>query len=115
MAYRRIGIAETEQLGPSLWLLRLVGEHDLSTVALVRAAFETIEASGTTVVVDFTDASFIDSSVMNALIKRARDGETLLLVAPGAGYVRRTLDLVGVTAVLKTFESQDEALQAVPL
>lgn len=114
MADRSIGTAETQQLGPSLWVLKLLGEHDLSTAALVDAAFEPIEATGTTVLVDFSETSFIDSTVVGALLKRARRGETLLLVVPTTGGVRRTLDLVGVTGVLRSFETRDEALEAVP-
>ncbi|MDX6546468.1 MAG: hypothetical protein QOG33_18, partial [Gaiellales bacterium] len=30
MADRPFGTAQTEQLGASLWLLKLVGEHDLA-------------------------------------------------------------------------------------
>lgn len=102
----------TTQLEASLWVLRLVGEHDLSTAPLVEAAFERIEASGTTVVVDLTDTSFIDSAVIGALIRPARRGKTLLLVAP-RGIARKTLDLVGIPELLRTFETRDEALQAV--
>ena len=60
MADDRLGTVQTTQLEASLWVLRLVGEHDLSTAPLVEAAFEPIEASGTTVVVDLTETSFID-------------------------------------------------------
>lgn len=114
MAQRSVGTAETVRLGPSTWVLKLVGEHDLSTAPLVDAAFEPIDASGTTVVVDFTEASFIDSTVLGALIKRARRGETLFLVAPKTGTARKILDLVGITGVLKTFDTRAEALQAAP-
>lgn len=113
MTGHAVGTAETEQLGPSTWVLKLVGEHDLSTAPAVDAAFEQIEASGTTVVVDFTETSFIDSTVLGALITRARRGETLLLVAPKTGTARRTLDLVGLTGTLTTFDTRAEALQAV--
>jgi anti-anti-sigma factor len=108
-----LGIAKTEQLGPSLWVLELAGEHDLSTAPLVEAAFSRIGVTGTTVV-EFTQTSFIDSSVVHALVSRSRGGETLLLVVPRGGAVRRTLDLVGITGMLRTFETRDEALQAVP-
>jgi anti-anti-sigma regulatory factor len=70
--------------------------------------------TGTTVVVEFTQTSFIDSTVAGALVKRSRAGETLVLVVPRGGAVRRTLDLVGITGMLRTFETRDEALQAVP-
>lgn len=113
MADGSLGTAKPEQLGPSLWVLNLVGEHDLSTAPLIDAAFRPIQASGTTVV-DFSEASFVDSTVVNSLTQRARDGETLLLVAPKNSAVRRTLDLVGITNLLSTFETREEAVRAVP-
>ncbi len=108
------GMVDTERLGDSLWVLRLTGEHDLATAPLIAAAFEQIEATGTTVLVDFTGASFIDSTVVGSLIERARSGETLLLVAPKDSVVRRTLNLVGVNGLLSTFATREEALRAVP-
>ena len=39
MADRQFGTAQTEQLGTSLWLLKLVGEHDLASRAAVEDAF----------------------------------------------------------------------------
>jgi anti-anti-sigma regulatory factor len=66
------------------------------------------------VLVDFTETSFMDSTVVGALIKRVRNGETLLLVVSKNSAARRTLDLVGVTGLLSTFETREEALRAVP-
>ena len=111
---RDLGRVETERLGDSLWVLKLAGEHDLSTAPAIDAAFERISVTGTTVVVDFNQTSFIDSTVIAALARRSRSGETLLLVVPRGSAVRRTLDLIGITDLLGTFETRDEALQAVP-
>ena len=59
---------------------------------------------------EFTQTSFIDSTVVAALVRRSRAGETLLLVVPRGSAVRRTLDLIGVTDLLRTFETRDEAV-----
>jgi anti-anti-sigma factor len=114
MADRQFGWAQTEQLGESLWLLSLVGEHDLATHGEVDHAFARIEASGTTVIVDLRDATFIDSTVIGKLTASRARGELLLLVVPPDGVVRRLLDLVGLTRCLPVFETREEALQAVP-
>ncbi|MDX6496478.1 MAG: anti-sigma factor antagonist [Gaiellales bacterium] len=111
MVDRDMGTAEAEQLGESLWLLRLVGENDLSTASSLNQALHRIEQTGTTVVVDFCDAVFVDSSVIGALIKQQQRGETLLLVAPQRCRVRRSLDLMGLTQKMPTFESREEALR----
>jgi anti-anti-sigma factor len=108
-----VGTVETERLSDSLCVLRLVGEHDLSTAPAVADAFRRIADGGTSVVVDLTDTSFIDSTVVGAIIGYADHDDTVLLVAPADGAARRVLDLVGVTPRLRTFDTRDEALQAV--
>lgn len=80
-----VGTVETERLNDSLWVLKLVGEHDLSTAPAVAGAFRRIADSCTNVVVDLTDTSFIDSTVVGALIGYADDGETVLLWRRQAG------------------------------
>jgi anti-anti-sigma factor len=114
MVDKLLGTVETEQLGDSLWVLKLAGEHDLTTAPAVAGAFRLIGETGTTVVVDFAETSFIDSTVIGALIKYADAGENLLLVAPITGTVRRLLDLVGVASRFQILETRAEALRAVP-
>jgi anti-sigma B factor antagonist len=111
---RDLGVVETERLGDSLWVLKLAGEHDLSTAPTIEAAFERIAETGTTVVVDFGGASFIDSTVIRALVSFMERGENLLLVVPRRGAVSRALELTGVSALLPVFETRDAALRAVP-
>jgi anti-anti-sigma factor len=108
------GTVETVQLfGPSVWLVELAGEHDLTTAPLVEAAFDQIGTTGT-IVVDFSRASFVDSTIVGLVVRRWRGGAAPLLVVPREGEARRVLDLVGVTTVLRTFETREEALQAIP-
>jgi anti-anti-sigma regulatory factor len=45
-------------------VVELAGEHDVSTAPRVDAAFARTGTSGGTVVVDFTQTSFIDSTVV---------------------------------------------------
>src|SRR3954451_16789474 len=83
------GETHTRQLGESLWLLTLRGEHDLSTVPDLEAAFARVESSGTTAVIDVTRVTFVDSSVIGLLIREHKRGENLLVVAPTGCRVRR--------------------------
>jgi anti-anti-sigma regulatory factor len=112
MADRQFGTAQTEQLGASLWLLKLVGEHDLASRAEVEDAFARIEATGTTVVIDLLETTFIDSTLIGRIAAAHERGENLLLIVPKSGVVRRVLDLVGLR--IPTFETRAEALRAVP-
>ena len=111
---RDLGTVGTERLADSLWVLQLAGEHDLSTVPAVEAAFERIAETGTTVVVDLSDATFIDSTVIRTLLRSMERGENLLLVVPRRGAVRRALELTGVSKLLPVFETRAAALRAVP-
>ncbi len=103
------------RLGESLWLITLRGEHDLSTVPALRAAFARVEATGTTAIVDLTEITFIDTAVLGVLIVERGRGENLLLVARTGGEGRRLLDLVGLRSLFRVFETRDEALRAVPV
>ena len=108
------GTVETTQFGSSLWVLRLAGEHDLSTAPMIAAAFGRAVESGTTVIVDCSETLFADSTVVGAMIQQARAGENVLVVAPRGGAVGRVFDLIGLGRVLQVFETRDEALRAVP-
>jgi len=100
-----------ERLGPSVWLMRLAGEHDLATLPHVQAAFdEAARADNTIVVVDLDEVTFIDSSVMGAIVKAHRGGETVLVVEPKAAIVRKALDLVNLSDVVAMFADRDAAL-----
>jgi anti-anti-sigma factor len=112
MADRQFGSARTERLGDSLWLLELAGEHDLASHADVDDAFTRIEATGTTIVVDMREVTFIDSTLIGRIAAADQRGETLLLVVPKGGLVSRLFDLVGLR--IPMFETRDEALRAVP-
>ena len=111
---RDLGTVDIERLGDSLWVLQLAGEHDLSTVPAIEAAFERVAETGTTVVADLSEASFIDSTVIRTLVRFTEQGATLLLVVPERGAVRRVLELTGVSKLLPVFETRAAALRAVP-
>jgi anti-anti-sigma factor len=109
-----LGTAETERLGKSLWMLRLIGDHDLATAPTVHEALRPVRETGTTMVVDFTDTTFVDSTVIGALVNESNHSENLLLVVPRTAPVRRSLDVLGLTSLLQTFETTADALRAAP-
>jgi anti-anti-sigma factor len=90
------------------------GRSGYATGPTIEAAFERIAETGTTVVVDFGEASFIDSTVIRTLIRFTKRGENLLLVVPNRGAVSRALELTGVSTLLPVFETRAAALRAVP-
>ena len=52
-----------------IWTLTLTGEHDLTTAKQLDEQMEHIAASGTSVVIDLTQAQFIDSQVIAWLLR----------------------------------------------
>jgi anti-sigma B factor antagonist len=87
-------------VAPSTVVVALLGEHDLTTTP----AFEHDAAERLGVcdrlVVDLTEATFIDSSVINALARLARQarsrGVTFQVVAPSGSHPRRVLELMSL-------------------
>src|SRR3954452_9543011 len=95
-------------------LASLDGEHDLTTVHDLRDKLRAIFRTGTTVVIDLTAATFIDSSTLGGLIKADRyaqehDCEQVGIVVAEDPPPGRLFGLVGAHRVLTTFPSADEA------
>jgi len=109
------GKIASSRTGEARWLVELSGEHDLSTSPAVRAELDRVLADGGSVVVDLSQVSFIDSSVVGVLLNAHRSatgllGQTLVVVAPPAGTPARLLDFIGAQSVLPVVESRKDAL-----
>jgi anti-anti-sigma factor len=88
----------------------LTGEHDLATRDDLLAAIHPLLASGAQVIVDLTRAEFIDSSIIGLLIECHLQAETepdaaFAIVVPGAGMVRRVLNVTGLAAIMPLYSS----------
>jgi anti-anti-sigma factor len=102
----------------TVWHLTLHGEHDLVTVPELEQAMQTVLGSGTTVVIDLTDATFIDSSVINWLVSwsqaaRQPDSMLTLAIVDGAdSFAGRVIDLIGARDHLPVYPTRQDALLA---
>lgn len=103
------------RIGSEPVIVRLSGEHDLATAReLDDALCRAIDAGGG-VIVDLTEASFIDSAILGVLI-RAHDvadalgKEGLAVVAAPSSEPARLFDLVAADEALAIFPSRDGAL-----
>jgi anti-sigma B factor antagonist len=108
------GTLTVDLVGPSTWTVALHGEHDLTTTDQIRAEFNAIFAQGTTMVVDLSDATFIESGVVGELLRAQQrvnrhPTEHLAVVAPPDGAPRRVLDLLDVGRIVDIFPSRDAA------
>lgn len=98
-------------------LLRARGELDLyAAPELKRRMAEAIESGKTRIVVDLTDAAFMDSTALGVLIgalKRLRIREGTLAVASDQPSILRILEVTGMDQVLEVQPTTELALAAV--
>jgi anti-anti-sigma factor len=96
------------------WLVRLEGEHDLSTATRLRRTLGGLENGHAGIVVDLSPVEFIDSSTVNVLIsERAameEAGNAFRLVLAPNSQPRRVADLLGLPAGFAGYSSVRDAL-----
>ncbi len=94
------------------------GEHDIYTAPTLRDRLDEALDRGGGVVVDLTGATFVDSSVLGALLdarRRAHDADQGFVVCVGDSVepgVRRILDITGLVPVLPVVNGREQALAA---
>jgi anti-sigma B factor antagonist len=105
-----------DQIGRELWLVVIGGEQDVATVERLREELERAEVAGGDIVVDLSQATFIDSSIAGLLLEYgllpASDHVSIALVIPAAGFPAKVLRLMEVYDRLPAYESRDDALRA---
>jgi len=105
-----------DQIGRELWLVVVGGEQDMATVGRLREEIERAELAGGDIVIDLSQATFIDSSVAGLLVEHGlrptRDDASIALVIPAAGFPAKVLQLLEVYDKLPVFESRADALRA---
>src|SRR5205085_9295160 len=82
-----IGTVEVRRYPADLWVVALVGEHDLSTADVIKERLTDVHSQGTRVILDLSQASFVDTSVIAVIVRereRAASSEedALVVVAP---------------------------------
>jgi anti-sigma B factor antagonist len=94
------------------------GEHDIYTAPTLRDRLDEAIGRGGGIVVDLTGATFVDSSVLGALLEARRRA-----LAAGQGFVvcvgqavepgvQRILDITGLVPVLPVINGREAAVQA---
>jgi anti-anti-sigma factor len=103
---------ETAQVGTTA-VVTLYGEHDLATKPRLETVVAAVARPGASVVIDVTPASFIDSTVVGAVMYAAKNADVLAVVAPEGTPCRRLLAVVGIDVLARVCASQDQALRYV--
>ena len=108
-----------EQLTADVWVVSLLGEHDLAMVDALRDRLAEAFTHDPRLIIDLTEATFVDSTVLGVLFAVVNQftstaaGETLALVVPSGSTVERTIALAGFTPpIVATYPSRDEVLTA---
>jgi anti-anti-sigma factor len=103
-----------EHHAPGLAIVTMRGEHDISTKAAVSAAL-TRAQQHSDVLVDLSECSLVDSTVIGLLITSAsalqERGEQLVLVVPPAStLVARVVEMTRLADVFPVHASRSDAL-----
>jgi len=98
-------------------VIALAGEADMSTAVKFNECFFTAARSGVRrFVADLTEVSFIDTTMLNALVvghrRMVRDHGAFAIVCDGP-RVKRVLDITGLGQILAVFGTRDDALSHV--
>lgn len=101
-------------LGEGRVIIALRGEHDLATSEEMRALLDVLVRENELVVIDLSGAEFIDSSVLNNLMRAHRGarerGSTVRLQLGGAAIVRKVLEIGGLLDHLDCVDTREQAL-----
>jgi anti-anti-sigma factor len=100
---------------PQIALLVLGGEHDLDSAPLVERAIGEALLTCSHLIVDLSQAQFIDSSIINLLVQVKREADAkdcrFNLVMGTAPGVKRVLEICGVLPALNHVTTVDAALR----
>jgi anti-sigma B factor antagonist len=112
---------EVDRSEPAAGIVVLRGEHDEYTALKLQLALAGLLEEGRAVVVDLTETTFVDSTVVGVLLAareqaEARGTKLLLVMDEATGpAVRRLFDLAGLRSVLPAADSRRAALAACAL
>lgn len=98
-------------------MLSISGEHDLSTAPELRRRLSTLIAEGEPLVVDLTPATFVDSSILGAILAARRGADEaglgFAVAHPGKDdAVGRVLEITGLRTELPVHPGREEAMAA---
>jgi anti-anti-sigma factor len=100
---------------PPVGTVTLVGEHDAYSSGRIAQEIDLLRESGMAVVVDLTDATFVDSQTLSVLLSARHQADIanlgFTLVLPDANYtqVHRILRMTGLGSWFATFPTHEGA------
>jgi anti-sigma B factor antagonist len=112
----RIGV---DRIDGDVAVVDVLGEHDLTTAPKLSQRLDSLLGEGLGIVVDLSGATFIDSSVLAALLAASHgagergSGFAVAVPADGADGVRRVIEVTGLDQVVTMAGDREGAVDAV--
>ena len=105
---------EIKHPAPGLAIVRMRGEHDLSTAPRLTQALDQA-AAHSNVIVDLSECDFIDSTVIARLLStandvRAQDEQLVVVIPPESKTVARVAHLIHLSELIPVHTSQSDAI-----
>ena len=98
-------------------VLTLEGDFDLGNATTLGEQLDRVLEANQDLILDLSEVTFIDSSVINELFRAARvakeSGQTAVLQLGTAPRVERILEIVGIESVLPRADRRHEAIQLI--
>jgi len=108
---------KTEQLSETAYVVSLAGEVDLYTAPeFKQQLLEVIAQGGRQVVVDFTNATFIDSTTLGVLVggvKRLRTNDGQLSLVCSDRNITKIFEITGLDRVFTIHSPREEAVASI--
>ena len=105
---------QTEQLDDETYVFSLAGEVDLYTSPeFKQQLLDVIAQGGRSVVVDFTDTTFIDSTTLGVLVggvKRLRTNDGQLALVCSDRNITKIFEITGLDRVSTIYATREEAV-----
>jgi len=105
-----VGRFDVDTRVPGVALVALTGEHELYSAQKLQEQLDTLIADGYSIVIDLTEAVFLDSSIVGVLLKAQKhasashvDYRVVLSTSTGEP-VRRMFEITGLREVLPIVE-----------
>lgn len=108
--------AISTSLGSGTGAVELHGEVDITAVAEIEGAMlELVEQRPERIVIDFADATFVDSKATEALMRAAQSARLagVPVAAAGAtGAVARAIAVYGLEHAMSVYDTREDAIAA---
>jgi anti-anti-sigma factor len=104
----------TEDVGDAVRIVALRGDADRFQAEFVTRAIRAARAEGRAVVVDMAQTTFMDSSMLAALVAASDHDEQpsqRLVLIVGTPRLRRSLEVKGLGSILSVTDSREKALE----